>query len=40
MAAKYQDDLRDADEKVKRRDESILQVEKVRNHVQAERDRA
>ena len=40
MAAKCQDDLKEAGENVKCRDASILEVEKVKNHVQSEKDRA
>ena len=40
MVTKYQDDLRLADDRVKRRHARIHEVEKVRTHVQAERDRA
>ena len=33
MAAKCQDDIKEVDEKVKHRDATILEVEKVRNYV-------
>ena len=33
MAAKCQDDFKEADKKLKRRDVTILAVEKVRNHM-------
>ena len=33
MAAKYQYDLKEVDKRVKRKDSTILEVDKVRNHV-------
>ena len=40
VASKCQDDLKEVDEKVKRSDATILEVEKVRNHIQSEREKA
>ena len=39
-AAKFQEDLKEADERVKRREASIYEAERSREHARVKRDRA